>query len=421
MENTLDFDSELWELAAAVEAGARMRFDEIAMVAEQNTQRVLAAFRSERVSDSHFAGTSGYGYNDSGRETLDRVYARVFAAEAAIVRVSIANGTHAIAAALYAALSPGDVLLSATGEPYDTLRSTIGIGEAEAKHGSLAHYGVKYREVGITPEGVPDFDGIHEAILRSNGAVRAVFVQRSRGYSTRRALSMREIARIARIAHDIDESIAVIVDNCYGEFTEPLEPCAVGADLIAGSLIKNPGGGLAPAGGYIAGRSGLVERAAERLTVPGVGSEVGATLGQNRLLFQGLFMAPHTVGQALRAMVLCAGMLEELGYETSPGALDNRSDIIQMVRLGSLDAMRRFCQGIQSGSPIDSFVTPEPWLMPGYSDPVIMAAGTFVQGSSIELSADGRAVAPYDVYLQGGLSYESAKIGVLSAISSLRR
>jgi len=333
-----------------------------------------------------------------------------------LVRAGFVNGTHAITAALFAALRPGQTLLSATGLPYDTLQSVIGIiGEYR---GSLKDYGIGYSQVGLDDYGRPDHNAITSA-LNENKNIGAVFVQRSRGYSTRRALTVGEIGGICERVHAVDPDIAVIVDNCYGEFVEIKEPGDAGADLLAGSLIKNPGGGLAPAGGYVAGREDLVEAAAFRMTSPGIGAECGATLGTNRLLYQGLFLAPHTVAQALKTAVFSARLFELLGYDTSPDYNAQRSDIIQMVKFGSPELLERFCMGIQAGAPVDSFVTPVAWDMPGYNCPIIMAAGAFVQGASIELSADGPMREPYCAFLQGGLTFESGKLGVMLAASYL--
>jgi cystathionine beta-lyase family protein involved in aluminum resistance len=345
-----------------------------------------------------FAGTSGYGYDDLGRETFEKVFADVFGAESALVRVQFVNGTHAIACALFAALGPNDLMVSLTGAPYDTLRGVVGISPAEPKWGSLAFYGVKYAE---------GWEYVKDA--------KAVYIQRSRGYTARSALSVANISDIINKVREVNPSAIVIVDNCYGEFVEMLEPTAVGADLCAGSLIKNPGGGLAPCGGYVAGRSDLVERAAERLTVPGIGGECGATLGQNKLLFQGLFSAAHVTAQALKTAVFSAALFELTGYQVSPRYDEARYDIIQSIELGSPELLKRFCKGLQRGSPVDSFAAPEPWAMPGYDCDVIMAAGAFTQGASIELSADAPLREPYRVYMQGGLTYESGKLGVLSA------
>lgn len=402
------------DLAAKCEIRLAPRFAEIDEVSMKCTERVMEAFQEFKVSDSCFAGTTGYGYDDLGRETLDKVWARVFGAESALVRIGFVNGTHAIASAIFAALKPGDTLMSTMGAPYDTLRTAIGIsGDA---FGSLRFYGVGYHQVN-TLDGAPDMASIRRAAEGLQPA--AALIQRSRGYDARRALTVDEIGEIVRTIKSVSPDTVCIVDNCYGEFTDVIEPTMVGADLIAGSLIKNPGGGLAPTGGYIAGREDLVSNAANRLTVPGIGGECGSTLGNNRALFQGLFMAPHTTAQALKTAALCAAMLEELGFKTEPGAMEKRSDIIQTITLETPENLKRFCKGIQSGSPVDSYVTPEPWAMPGYEDEVIMAAGAFIQGSSIELSCDGPMRKPYFAFLQGGLTYESGKLGIMNAIAEM--
>ncbi len=405
----------LLETAQRAEALLTKRFLEIDQCALENTARVLEAFQQQRVSDACFGGTTGYGYDDVGRETLERIYAQVFGTEAALVRVGLVNGTHAIATALFAASEPGKKLLSVTGAPYDTLRTVIGLSDEE--YGTLKYYGIGYAQAELAPDGGADIPAIRRAAADRN--VCAVTIQRSRGYGQRRALSVEEIGEICRAVREVNPEARIVVDNCYGEFTQTIEPTHVGADLIAGSLIKNPGGGIAPAGGYVAGKRSLVERAAARMTTPGIGGECGATLGNNRLLFQGLFLAPHTVAQALKTAAFCAAMLTELGFRTSPGPLEPRPDIIQMIELGSAENMQRFCAGIQSASPVDSYVRPEPWQMPGYDCPVIMAAGTFVQGSSIELSCDGPIREPYSVYLQGGLTYEAGKLAIMRAIGEM--
>ena len=410
-----DIRPEVFEMAQRVQSRIAPRFAEIDAVAEQNTRRVMEAFQNHRVSDACFAGTTGYGYDDLGREVLDTIYAELFGAESALVRINFVNGTHALTAAMFALVKPGDKILAVTGLPYDTLRNAIGIsGDC---HGSLKFYGVDYGQVDLTASGEPDYEAIARAAAEPN--VSAVMIQRSRGYEERKALTVEEIGRICSTVKAVNPAINVMVDNCYGEFTDVIEPTHVGADIIAGSLIKNPGGGIAPTGGYIAGREELVERAAMRLTTPGIGGECGSTLGNNRLLFQGLFLAPHTVAQALKTACFCAGMMEELGIETSPAWYEKRSDIIQMVKLGSAENMKRFCLGIQAGAPVDSYVTPEPWAMPGYECDVIMAAGAFIQGSSIELSADGPMKEPYIAYMQGGLTYESGKYGIMMAVSAM--
>lgn len=409
-----DIPTEIERLAEDCEAQLAARFAEIDRVARGNTKRVMEAFQEFRVSEACFAGTTGYGYDDLGRETLDKIWARVFGAEAALVRTGFVNGTHAIASALFAAVGPGELVMPLMGAPYDTLRTAIGItGDA---YGSLAFYGVKYAEV-PTKDGGPDLAAIEREVGEKRP--RAVLIQRSRGYDSRRALSAEEVGELCRLVKRVSPDTVCVVDNCYGEFTELTEPTMLGADLAAGSLIKNPGGGLAPTGGYIAGRADLVERAAYRLTVPGIGGECGCTLGTNRQLYQGLFLAPHTTAQALKTAALCAAMLEKLGFDTEPGPQEPRYDIIQTVTLKTPENLKRFCRGIQAGSPVDSYVTPEPWQMPGYEDEVIMAAGAFIQGSSIELSADGPMRAPYRAFLQGGLTYESGRLGIMNAIAEM--
>lgn len=410
-----DIKPEVFVMARRAEERCRARFAEIEVVAEQNTLRVMEAFQEFKVSDACFAGTTGYGYDDLGRETLDKIYARLFNAEAALVRIGFVNGTHALTTALFALAKPGETILSVTGTPYDTLRQALGIsGDA---FGSLKFYGVNYAEVDLDGEGLPDIPAIRAAAAKPS--VSAVIIQRSRGYASRKALTVQEIGEICAAVHEVNPAANIMVDNCYGEFTDIIEPTHVGADIVAGSLIKNIGGGIAPTGGYVAGKKELVERAAMRLTCPGIGGECGSTLGNNRLLYQGLFMAPHIVAQALKTAVFCAAMMDEMGIDSSPTVDEKRSDIIQMVKLGSPEKMERFCLGIQAGAPVDSYVTPEPWQMPGYDCPVIMAAGSFIQGSSIELSADGPIREPYIVYMQGGLTYESGKLGIMMAVSAM--
>ncbi len=412
---TLQISDRVRTLAAQAEVEIKEQFAHIDAVAEHNTQRVLAAFQSNRVAESYFAGTTGYGYDDLGRDKLDQIYAELFGTEDALVRIGFVNGTHAIAAALFGVLRPGDVLVSAVGAPYDTLLGVIGVTDKGS--GSLKDFGVGYRQVDLTAENTPDLEGLGKAV--DDPKVKSVLIQRSKGYSTRASLSVDEIGQLCAVIRRVNPSAAILVDNCYGEFVEEWEPTHAGADLVVGSLIKNPGGGLAPTGAYLAGRHDLVEGAAMRLTCPGIGKECGSTLGNNRLLYQGLFMAPHTVAQAVKTAVFGAKMMELLGYETQPQSNAPRHDIIQMIHLGSPDAVRRFCKGIQSGAPVDSYVTPEPWDMPGYDCPVIMAAGAFIQGASIELSADAPMREPYTVYLQGGLTYESGKAGVMLAVEEL--
>lgn len=402
-------------MAARAQARCLGRFAEIDTVAEENTRRVMEAFQDQRVSDSCFGGTTGYGYDDLGRETLDKIYAQIFGTESALVRLGFVNGTHALTAAMFSLAAPGETILSVTGTPYDTLQTAIGLnGEA---FGSLQFYGIQYSQIDLAPNGGPDYETIRKAASAAD--VKGVMIQRSRGYGSRKALTVEEIGKICSVVHSVNPEARVMVDNCYGEFTDVREPSHVGADIIAGSLIKNPGGGLAPTGGYVAGRAELVERAAMRLTTPGIGGECGSTLGNNRLLFQGLFLAPHTVAQAMKTAVFCAAMMEELGIESNPGIEEKRSDIIQTIKLRDPEKMKRFCLGIQAGAPVDSYVTPQPAPMPGYDCPIIMAAGAFIQGASIELSADGPMREPYSVYMQGGLTYESGKLGIMMAVSAM--
>ena len=411
---SLQLSEKVLSLAAEAQSGLTEQFARIDAIAEENTRKVLAAFQNHRVAESYFAGTTGYGYDDQGRDELDKIYAEIFGTEEALVRIQFVNGTHAITCALFGAVMPGDTLVYAVGAPYDTLQSVIGTtGDAR---GTLLDYGIKYKEVGLK-DNAPDKEALAEAVR--DPSVKAVVIQRSKGYSTRATLSVAEIGELAKLIKDNNPNAAVLVDNCYGEFVETLEPTQVGADLVVGSLIKNPGGGLAPTGGYIAGRADLVQAAAQRLTVPGIGGECGCTMGNNRALYQGLFMAPHVVAQAVKTAVFAAKLMELLGYETEPKSDQVRHDIIQMISLNTPEAVCKFCRGIQSGSPVDSYVTPEPWAMPGYDDQVIMAAGAFIQGASIELSADAPMRPPYTVYLQGGLTYESGKLGIMMAVSAM--
>ena len=410
-----DIRPEVYELAQRAQQRCLHRFQEIDAVAEHNTRRVMAAFQDNRVSDSCFAGTTGYGYDDLGRDMLDRIYAQIFGTEAALVRLGFVNGTHALTAAMFSLAKPGETILAVTGTPYDTLQNAIGLtGDG---FGSLKFYGIGYAQVDLAENGEPDYAAIEKAAAEPK--VTGIMIQRSRGYADRKALTVQEIGEIVKTIRRVNPKANIMVDNCYGEFTDVIEPTHVGVDIIAGSLIKNPGGGLAPTGGYVAGKAELVERAAVRLTTPGIGGECGSTLGNNRLLYQGLFFAPHVVAQALKTAVFCAAMMEELGIETSPGIDEKRSDIIQMVKLGSPEKMIRFCGGIQAGAPVDSYATPLPAPMPGYDCPIIMAAGAFIQGSSIELSADGPMREPYTVYMQGGLTYESGKLGIMMAVSAM--
>ncbi len=413
---TLQISERVQKLAKQAQESLREQFDRIDGIAEENTRKVLAAFQKHRVAEAYFAGTTGYGYDDLGRDKLDEIYADIFGTEDALVRINFVNGTHAITCALFGALKPGDVLVSAVGAPYDTLLGVIGV--VDKGPGSLKEYGVEYRQVELVND-APDPAGLAEAVR--DPRVRAVLIQRSKGYSTRSSLSVDEISVLCAVVRANNPSAAILVDNCYGEFVETREPTQAGADLVVGSLIKNPGGGVAPTGGYLAGRHDLIEAAAMRLTTPGIGRECGSTLGNNRSLYQGLFLAPHTTAQALKTAVFAAKMMEQLGYRTEPTSDMVRHDIIQMIHFGAPQPLKRFCRGIQFGAPVDSFVTPEPWDMPGYDCQVIMAAGAFIQGASIELSCDAPMREPYTAYLQGGLTYESGKAGVMLAVEELLR
>ena len=411
-ENFLGLSERVVELGKQAEQYLTPYFVRIDEIADYNTQKVLAAFRAHRVSDTMFAGTTGYGYDDHGRDTLEEIYADLFGTEAGLVRLGFVNGTHALSCALFGALEPGDVMLSVTSAPYDTLLNTV-TGDCP---GSMKRYGIGYRQVDLK-DGRLDLEAIEKAAAADD--VKMVFLQRSRGYAVRQTLSCAEIGEACAVVRRVNPNAVIMVDNCYGEFAEELEPTQVGADMCAGSLIKNPGGGLAPTGGYIVGRKDLVERAAYRLTAPGIGGECGCTMGQNRLLYQGLFLAPHVTAQAIKTAVFCAKVMQLLGFTVDPTPEAPRYDIIQTIAFGAPDPLRRFCEGIQAGAPVDSFVTPEPWAMPGYDDPVIMAAGAFVQGASIELSADAPMREPYVCYMQGGLTYPSGKAGILLAAEKL--
>lgn len=413
MYKQLGISEKVLDFGRKTEESLKKRFEEIDERAEYNQLKVLHAMQEHRVSDVHFAATTGYGYNDLGRDTLEAVYASAFHGESALVRPQLISGTHALHIALSGNLRPGDELLSPVGKPYDTLEEVIGIRDSV---GSLKEYGVTYRQVDLLEDGSFDYDGIQKAI---NEKTKMVTIQRSKGYATRPTLSVTKIGELIAFVKSIKPDVICMVDNCYGEFVETIEPTDVGADMIVGSLIKNPGGGLAPIGGYIAGRKDCIDRASFRLSAPGLGKEVGASLGLSQSFFQGLFLAPTVVAGALKGAIFAANVYEKLGFQVVPNGSESRHDIIQAVTFGSPEGVIAFCQGIQAAAPVDSFVSPEPWDMPGYDAPVIMAAGAFVQGSSIELSADGPIKPPYAVYFQGGLTWYHAKLGILMSLQKL--
>ena len=414
MYQELGVDKDVCDFGTAIEAALKDRFDQIDTVTEYNQLKVISAMQKCRVSAECFQGSTGYGYNDLGRETLEAVYAAVFHTEAALVRPQITCGTHALALALAGNLRPGDEMISISGKPYDTLEEVIGI---RPSNGSLAEYGITYSQVDLTPEGEFDLEGIKKAI---SDKTKLVEIQRSKGYQTRPSLSVKKIAEAIQYVKSIRSDILVMVDNCYGEFVETMEPSDFGADMVVGSLIKNPGGGLAPIGGYIAGTNACIENCAYRLTSPGLGKEVGASLGVNKDFFQGLFLAPTVVGGALKGAIFAANIYEKLGFHVIPNGSESRHDIIQAVEFGYPEGVIAFCEGIQAAAPVDSYVTPEPWAMPGYDSDVIMAAGAFIQGSSIELSADGPIKPPYAVYFQGGLTWQHAKLGILKSLQRMK-
>lgn len=389
------------------------RFEEIDKNAEYNQMKVIRAMQDEKVAEMHLSGTTGYGYNDDGRDTLEKIYSDIFKTEDALVRPQIICGTHALNVALSSNLRPGDELLSPVGKPYDTMDEIIGIRPSK---GSLAEYGITYAQVDLLPDGGFDYEGIKNAI---NERTKLVTIQRSKGYASRPTLSVERIGELISFIKSIKPDVICMVDNCYGEFVERIEPSEVGADMIVGSLIKNPGGGLAPCGGYIAGKKECVEQAAYRLSSPGLGKEVGATLGVNQSFYQGLFLSPVVVAGALKGAIFAANVYEKAGFVVRPDGSEPRYDIIQAVELGSADGLLAFCKGIQAAAPVDSFVTPEPWPMPGYDSDVIMAAGAFVQGSSIELSADGPLKEPYSVFFQGGLTWYHAKLGIMMSVQKM--
>ncbi|MBR5066246.1 MAG: aminotransferase class V-fold PLP-dependent enzyme [Lachnospiraceae bacterium] len=406
-------DDKVCEFAENILSGLKPRFDDIDRLADINQLKVIAAMQKNNVSEACMLGTTGYGYNDIGRETLEKVYAGIFHTEDALVRAQITCGTHALALALMSNLRPGDELLSPVGKPYDTLEEVIGIRDSI---GSLKEYGVSYRQVDLLADGTFDYENIKNAI---NEKTKLVTIQRSKGYQTRPTFSVKQIGELIAFVKSIKPEVICMVDNCYGEFTEEIEPSDVGADMIVGSLIKNPGGGLAPLGGYICGKKECIENAAYRLTSPGLGKEVGASLTILRDFYQGLFLAPTVVASALKGAIFAANVYEKLGFDVIPNSTEDRHDIIQAVTFHDKDKMIAFCQGIQAASPVDSFVKPEPWAMPGYDSDVIMAAGAFISGSSIELSADGPVKEPYSVYFQGGLTFPHVKLGIIKSLQTL--
>lgn len=409
----MPFSEKLETMKNVVLQKYRSSFRTVEQISEDNTLKILDAMRALRVSEAYFHTTSGYAYDDLGRQKLDELFAQVFGAESALVRTQFVSGTHALATVLFGVLRPGDRLLSITGAPYDTMQTVIGY--ANPSSGSLKEFGILYDELPLI-DGQVDIDGIEEAITPNT---KMALIQRSRGYSSRAPLSVNDIKDICAVIKKKKPDCVCFVDNCYGEFVDTLEPTQVGADIMAGSLIKNPGGGLALTGGYIAGKKELVEAASYRLTSPGMGAELGASLANHRSLFQGFFLAPHVVAQALKGAIFAAGLFEEMGYLIYPRADEKRNDIIQTIELKTAEKLIAFCGGLQRYSPVDSFAAPEPWDMPGYADQVIMAAGAFVQGASIELSADGPMRPPYNVYLQGGLTFEHAIIGIMGAAQAL--
>lgn len=412
--NFFNINKELEVLGARAQKMASERFREIEEIAQYNSEKVLSAFINNGVSESHFNATTGYGYGDRGREVLDAVLAQIFGCEDALIRYNFMSGTHAIATALFGVLRPGDEMVSLTGTPYDTLHGVIGLN-GEPGCGSLKDFGIKYRQIELTENGKVDYNAIPAAV---RGA-KVAYIQRSRGYSLRDSLFIADIEKIVKKVKEGNPNAIIMVDNCYGEFVERMEPTQVGADIIIGSLIKNPGGGIAPTGGYIAGRHDLIELCAQRLTAPGVGKEIGCTLGNNRSLFMGLFFAPTVVASALKTATFASALFELLKYEVTPRYCDPRADIIQAIKLKEPNALIAFCEGVQKGAPVDSYVTPVPWDMPGYDSQVIMAAGAFHNGASIELSADAPLREPYAVWLQGGLTFETGKVGILLAAQSM--
>lgn len=418
--NYFDFDKKILNAAEKAEKTAHEAFEKTNFIAELNQRKMLKAFQNARVSESHFAASTGYGYGDRGREALDEVFAFALNAEDALVRYNFASGTHTIATALFGVLRPGDVMLSVTGTPYDTLQGVIGIrGDGTISTdgtGTLVDFGIKYEQIELMSDGTPDFESMKKRITPD---IKMVYIQRSRGYSLRPSLRCEEIEKIAALAHRLAPDCIVMLDNCYGEFVQEYEPTLGNVDLMAGSLIKNPGGGIAPTGGYIAGRHSLVELCSYRLTTPGTGREIGCTLGHNRELFMGAFNAPHVTGEALKTAIFASAFFELLGFGVTPRYDEPRADIIESIMLGGEKELTAFCQGVQKGAPVDSFVVPEPWDMPGYDSKVIMAAGAFTLGASIELSADAPLREPYAAWLQGSLNYHSGKLGILLAAQEM--
>lgn len=412
-----DISNKVLELYERAINDVKDKFEALDEIREYNQLKVLNAMQEERISEAHFTNSTGYGYGDIGRDSLDKVYARIFNCESALVRPHFVNGTHALGAALFGNLRPNDTMISVCGKPYDTLHSVIGIDKAE-KIGSLKEYGVNYKQIELKEDGKPNIEEITKALQEDN-TIKLVHIQRSTGYGWRNSLDISDIKNIVECVKSVRKNIICFVDNCYGEFIDILEPTDVGADLVAGSLIKNIGGGIAPTGGYIAGTKECVEQASYRLTVPGIGGECGSTFGVIRTMYQGLFFAPHIAMEALKGAIFCARIMDLAGFEVLPKYNENRSDIIQAIKFNDKEKLIEFCKGIQLGSPVDSFVVCEPWDMPGYDDQVIMAAGAFIQGSSIELSADAPIREPYIAYLQGGLTFDHAKIGILIALSRI--
>ena len=416
MKEFFNISTETLALADKVEQSLEKKFKEIDKITQYNQNKVLKAFIDNQVSEACFSTTYGYGYSDKGRDTLEAVFAQIMGCEDAIIRHAFVSGTHTISVALFGLLRPNDTLLSVAGMPYDTLRGVIGITETK---GSLKEFGVNYDQIDLTPDGTVDYSALEDRLKKE--FVKIAYIQRSRGYETRPSLTISEIEKITSLVKRVSPETIVMVDNCYGEYVEYDEPTDVGADIIMGSLIKNPGGGIAPTGGYIAGKRELVELCAARLTAPGIGKEIGASLGNNRELFLGVFSAPHVVGEALKTAVFASALFEELGYTVTPKSDEKRTDIIQTVILNSAENLVSFCQGLQKGMPVEAFVCPEPWDMPGYTDPVIMSCGAFTAGATIELSADGPLRPPYAAWMQGGLNYHSAKTGILLGIEAMKK